>query len=117
MALLLGIVGIYGVVAYTVTQRRREIGIRVALGAARGQLERMFVGQGVRLALLGVICGSIAAVSAVRVLASLLFGTNPVDPATYCFVGLGLITAAALASYLPAHRAASVDPMVALRTE
>ena len=117
MALLLGVVGIYGVVAYAVTQRRREIGIRVALGAARGQLERMFVRQGVTLAVVGVVCGSIAAVSAVHVMSALLFGTDSVDPLTYICVGLGLVAAAGLASYLPAHRAATVDPMTALRAE
>jgi predicted permease len=115
MALLLGIVGIYGVIAYAVTQRRREIGIRAALGASRRELEAMFVRQGVMLALIGVACGLAAAAVLSRLMASLLFGTSPLDPMIYVLVTLGFASVSALASYLPARRATLVDPVRTLR--
>jgi putative ABC transport system permease protein len=115
MALLLGIVGIYGVIAYSVTQRRREIGIRAALGAPRRELEAMFVRHGVKLALAGVGCGLAGALALTRVMASLLFGTSPLDPTIYLLVSLGLVSIAALASYVPARRATLVDPVQTLR--
>ncbi len=117
MALLLGVVGIYGVLSYSVSQRTREIGIRMALGARKEELMRMFVAQGLRLALIGVACGLIAAVGLTRLMKSLLFEVKPVDPFTFVTVALGLILAAALASYLPALRATAVDPMEALRAD
>jgi putative ABC transport system permease protein len=117
MALLLGVVGIYGVISYSVSQRTREIGIRMALGARKDELMRMFVGQGLRLAVIGVACGLIAAAALTRLMKSLLFEVNPVDPVTFVSVALGLVLAAALASYLPALRATTVDPMEALRAE
>ena len=117
MALLLGIVGIYGVISYSVSQRTREIGIRMALGARKEELTRMFVGQGLRLALIGVACGLLAAVGLTRLMKSLLFEVNPLDPATFAAVALGLVLAASLASYLPALRATAVDPMEALRAD
>lgn len=117
MALLLGIVGIYGVIAYAVWQRTREIGIRTALGAPRRELEVMFVGHGVALALVGVICGLVGAALLTRLMAALLFGTSPFDPMIYVLVSLGLIAIAALASYVPAHRATLVDPVQILRGE
>ncbi len=117
MALLLGVVGIYGVISYSVSQRTREIGIRMALGARKEELTKMFVGQGLRLALIGVAFGLIAAAGLTRLMKSLLFEVNPLDPATFVAVALGLILAASLASYLPALRATAVDPMEALRTE
>jgi len=117
MALLLGLVGIYGVIAYTVTQRIREIGIRVALGAQPVELERMFIRQGMVLAVIGVGCGLAAAVGATGLMSSLLFGISPLDPMTYLVVSLVLIMAAAIASYVPAHRATTVHPVEALRTE
>jgi predicted permease len=117
MALLLGVVGIYGVISYSVSQRTREIGIRMALGARKEELTRMFVGQGLRLAMSGVACGLIAAVGLTRLMKSLLFEVNPLDPATFAAVALGLILAASLASYLPALRATAVDPMEALRAD
>lgn len=117
MALLLGIVGIYGVISYSVSQRRREIGIRLALGAQRRELERMFVGSGLRLTLIGSAVGVVAATGLTQLMRSLLFGTGPLDPVTYCLVPLILATAAALASYLPARRAGAVDPVEALRAE
>ena len=115
MALLLGVVGIYGVISYSVSQRTREIGIRMALGARKDELMRMFVGQGLRLALIGVACGLAAAAGLTRLMKSLLYEVKPLDPATFAIVALGLILAAALASFLPALRASTVDPMEALR--
>ena len=117
MALLLGVVGIYGVISYSVSQRTREIGIRMALGAKKEELMRMFVGQGLRLALVGVACGLVAAVGLTRLMKSLLFEVKPLDPLTFGVVALGLIFAAALASYLPALRATAVDPLEALRAD
>jgi putative ABC transport system permease protein len=115
MALLLGVVGIYGVISYSVSQRTREIGIRMALGARKEELMRMFVGQGLQLAAIGVVCGLVAAASLTRLIKSLLFEVNPIDPLTFAAVAVGLICAAGLASYLPALRATGVDPMEALR--
>ena len=117
MALILGIVGIYGVIAYAVTQRRREIGIRAALGASRHELEAMFVRHGVMLALAGVLCGLAGAATLTRLMASLLFGTSPLDPIIYALVSVGLAGLAALAAYVPARRAALVDPVLTLRGE
>ncbi|MGH9162485.1 MAG: ADOP family duplicated permease [Vicinamibacteraceae bacterium] len=117
MALLLGIVGIYGVIAYAVSQRTREIGIRVALGARHEQLKRMFVRHGLVLATMGVVCGLAGAALLTRLMDSLLFGISPLDPMTYIVVSLGLVAAAVLASYVPAHRATAVDPVKALRAE
>jgi hypothetical protein len=117
MALLIGLVGIYGVISYAVSQRRREIGIRVALGARERELMRMFIAQGFVLALVGVACGLAGAAALTRVLGSLLFGVNPLDPLTYAAVSLGLIAAASVASYIPALRAMGVDPVEALRAE
>jgi predicted permease len=117
MALLLGVIGIYGVLAYAVAQRTREIGVRAALGAPHGQLKAMFLRYGVLLAIAGVCIGMPAAVALTRLLSSLLFGVSPLDPLTYATVGLILVMAAAAASYVPARRAARVDPLVALRYE
>jgi len=117
MALLLGVAGVYGVIAYSVSQRTREIGIRIALGARRGEVTRLFVVHGLRLAGIGVVCGLGAAVSLTRLMSSLLFDVRAIDPLTYGAVGLGLAAAAALASYVPALQAATVDPVDALRAE
>jgi predicted permease len=117
MALLLGIVGIYGVISYSVTQRTREIGIRMALGAQHQDVRRMFVGHGFLLTSIGVACGLMAASALMHFMSSLLFEVNPIDPVTYCAVSIGLIAIAVLASYLPARRATAVDPSVALRAE
>jgi putative ABC transport system permease protein len=117
MALLLGIVGIYGVISYAVSQRTRELGIRIALGAPQGSLKAMVVRQGMLLAAIGVGMGLIAAAALSRVLASLLFGISPLDPLTYSAVSIVLLIAAAAASYLPAHRASNVNPLDALRAE
>jgi predicted permease len=117
MALLLGVAGIYGVISYAVSQRAREIGIRMALGARRAEVTRMFVGQGLRLASVGMVIGIGAAFALTRLMASLLFDVSAADPATYASVSLGLVSAAVLASYLPALRAATIDPADALRAE
>jgi predicted permease len=117
MALLLGVVGIYGVIAYSVSQRTREIGIRMALGAQQPTVTGMFVRHGLLLTGVGVACGLVAAVLLMRLMSSLLFNVNPVDPVTYGTVSLGLAATAWLASYLPSRRAATVDPVEALRAE
>jgi ABC-type antimicrobial peptide transport system permease subunit len=117
MALVLSVVGIYGVIAYAVSQRTREIGIRMALGAQPTGLKRMFVRHGLLLAGIGAALGMTAAAGLTRLMSSLLFRIAALDPATYAAVSVVLITAAALASYLPARRATSVDPGEALRVE
>jgi|HubBroStandDraft_6_1064221.scaffolds.fasta_scaffold59470_1 predicted permease len=117
MALLLGIVGIYGVIAYSVSQRTREIGIRMALGAQRQTLTSMFVRQGLLLTGIGVVCGLLAAFASMRLMSSLLFKVSAVDPITYGAMTLGVVAVAYLACYLPSRRAATVDPVEALRAE
>lgn len=117
MALLLGAVGLYGVIAYSVSQRTREIGIRIALGAQQKEVVAMFVRHGLLLAGIGVAFGLAAAFAAMRLMSSLLFHVSSMDPLTYILVTLGLIAAALLASYLPSRRAASVNPVEALRAE
>jgi putative ABC transport system permease protein len=117
MALVLGIVGTYGVIAYAVSQRTREIGIRMALGAEPARLQRMFVRQGLVLAGIGVVAGLAASSGATRLMKSLLFGINSLDPATFGAVALLLIGATAMASYFPARRATVVDPVETLRAE
>jgi predicted permease len=117
MALVLGVIGIYGVIAYVVSQRTREIGIRSALGAEPRQLAKMFLLQGLTLSGVGVVVGLVVAAALSRSLSSLLFGVEPLDPAAY-FIAIGVIlAAAALATYLPARRAAMIDPMETLRAE
>ncbi len=115
--LLLGIVGLYSVIAYSVAQRRKEIGIRMALGAQRDALVKMFVRKGLILTSLGVVCGLAAAAGLTRLMASLLFHVSPLDPMTYLAVTAILITTAILASYMPSRRAATVDPVETLRAE
>ena len=117
MALLLGVAGIYGVISYSVSQRSREIGIRIALGAQPGAVRKMFVRHGLVLAAAGVAIGLIGAAAAMRLLSSLLFAVSPLDPLTYAMVSAMLIGATVLASYLPAQRATAVDPITALRSE
>jgi putative ABC transport system permease protein len=117
VALTLGIVGIYGVIAYVATQRTREIGIRIALGAARRDVSRLFVRHGLVLAAIGIALGLTAAAGLTRVMSALLFGVSALDPATYAGVAVALGGTALLASYLPAIRAANVDPAEALRRE
>jgi len=117
MALLLGVAGIYGVISYSVSQRTREIGIRIALGAQGHAVTRMFVAHGLTLASVGVAIGLMAAFGIMRLMSSLLFEVSPVDPLTYAMVSLTLIAATVLASYVPAVRATAVDPIEALRSE
>ena len=117
MALVLGVVGIYGVIAYAVTQRTREIGIRMALGARPAALQHMFVLQGLRLAGIGALLGIAAAAALTRAMSALLFKTAALDPWTYALVSAVLLSAATLASYVPARRATAVNPVDALRTE
>jgi predicted permease len=117
MAFALGVAGLYGVISYSVAQRTREIGIRVAIGAQHSTVRRMFIAEGARLAAIGIAVGSVAALGLMRLMASLLFGVKPIDPLTYAGVAAALAAAAAMASYIPARRAMRVDPMVALRHE
>jgi predicted permease len=117
MALLLGVVGIYGVIACSVSQRRREIGIRMALGAQQPTLTGMFVRHGLFLTGIGVACGLVVAIIVMRLMSSLLFKVSSVDPVAYGAASLGLVATAFLASYLPSRRASAVDPVEALRAE
>jgi putative ABC transport system permease protein len=117
IGLVLVVIGIFSVIAYSVSLRTREIGIRMALGADRGNVLKLVVRQGFKLTLLGVGIGIAGALALTRFLSSLLYGVKPADPVTFIAVALLLATVALVASYIPARRAASVDPMVALRYE
>ena len=115
VALTLALVGLYALLAYAVSERRHEIGVRLALGAQRRDVFRLIVGEGMRLVVLGAACGLLAALATTRLLAGLLFGVAPTDPATFAAMALLLAATGLLASSLPARRAAAVDPLVALR--
>jgi putative ABC transport system permease protein len=117
LALLLAAVGLYGVMAYAVAGRTREIGIRMALGAGRGRVRRMILGEGLALAAAGTLAGLLTSAACMRLMQSLLYGISPTDPLTYAAVALFLTAVALLACYVPARRATKVDPMVALRYE
>ena len=117
MAVLLGSVGIYGVVSYVVSQRTREIGVRMALGAGRARVGRMVVGGAMLIAAVGVAAGLIVAIALTRLMNTVLYGVTATDPATFVTVVVVLLGVTALASYLPARRAASIHPTEALRHE
>jgi putative ABC transport system permease protein len=117
MALLLGVVGIYGVISYSITRRTREIGIRIALGASQEKVRAMFLRQGLLLAGLGVAAGIAAAVPLTRLMSALLYEVSPLDPMTYGGVSLAIVAACQLATYIPARRATRVEPVEALRVE
>jgi putative ABC transport system permease protein len=117
MSLVLGVVGIYGMISYSVSQRSREMGIRIALGARSEDVTGLFVRHGLLVSAIGTLCGLSAAFALTRLMKSMLFEVSPADPATYVMASGALIVAAALASYLPARRAARVDPVEALRAE
>lgn len=117
IALLLGVVGLYGVIAYSASQRTREIGIRIALGAQRNAITAMFVRQGLVLAGVGIACGMLLAFASTQLLKSLLFHVSPLDPVTYALACIALCGAALLASYVPSRKTAAVNPVDALRAE
>ena len=117
LALLLGAIGLYGVLSYVVAERRREIGVRMALGATANAVRRMVVSQGVRVVLVGVGIGIVVALASTRLLGTLLYEVKAVDPLVFAAMALAMIAIGALASYVPAHRASSVNPIESLRSE
>ena len=117
MAMLIGIVGIYGVISYSVSQRTREIGIRMALGARRPELTTMFIRQGVEFAVIGLALGLATAAGLSRLMSSMLFGVTGTDPLTYVAVSAGLAAITLVATYIPSRRAARMDPVAALRSD
>jgi putative ABC transport system permease protein len=117
LALLLAALGIYGVISYSVSQRTRELGIRIALGATQERVVRLVLGQGVSLTLLGVVAGLVGAYWLMHLLAAALFGVEATDGITFIGVAVVLAGVASLASYVPARRAAKVDPVIAMRAD
>ncbi len=117
LALVLAVTGVYGVLAYSVSQRTHEVGIRMALGAGRRDVLRLFMGQGMRLVLLGLVIGLGGAFALTRLMSSLLFGVSSTDAATFVLVAVGLMLVGVFACYLPVRRATRVDPLIALRYE
>ena len=117
MALLLAAVGIYGVISYAVTQRTKEIGVRMALGADRDQVLKLIVRRGVVLAISGVVLGLVSSLALTRLLRGLLYGIGTLDPATLATTALFLILVATVASYIPARKATRIEPTVTLRAD
>jgi putative ABC transport system permease protein len=117
LALVLAMAGLYGVLTYAVAQRTREIGIRAALGSSRGQLVGLVGGEGMRLVLLGVVVGLAAGAAVTRLMVSMLFGVSPLDPIIWTSAAVLIVVVGAIASVLPAERAARVDPAIAMQTE
>jgi putative ABC transport system permease protein len=117
IALVLASIGVYGVLSYSVSQRTQEIGVRVALGAARRDVLRLVIGQGLKLAGAGIFVGIVGAYFVTPVIRTILFNVTPTDPLSFTWVATFLLIVSALASYVPARRALAVDPIVALRNE
>jgi putative ABC transport system permease protein len=117
VALILASIGLYGVMSFMVTQRARELGVRVALGASTREVLTMVLGQGVKLAGIGVAIGLVASLLLTRLMAKMVFSVSTTDPITFIAISVTLITVALVASYLPARRATKADPIVALRAE
>jgi ABC-type antimicrobial peptide transport system permease subunit len=117
VALLLAALGVYGIVAYSVSQRTREFGIRVALGARPAQIIGMVVSQNLRIVAIGLVVGLAAAIPATRLMRGLLFQVGPNDPATFAAIGVMLAAVAIVASYVPARRGTQIDPVVTLKSE
>jgi ABC-type antimicrobial peptide transport system permease subunit len=117
LALILGAVGLYGMLAYVVAERRREIGVRMALGATTGAVRRMVVAQGAKLVVIGAVIGVAAALASTRALGTLLYGVKAVDPVVFVMMSAMLIGIGVLASYLPARRASRTDPIESLRSD
>jgi ABC-type antimicrobial peptide transport system permease subunit len=115
LGVTLAALGIYGVISYSVTQKTQEIGVRMALGATSGRVQRDILTNTLRLALAGIFLGTIASLVTARLIAALLYATSPHDPVTYAWMALALVVVAAVSGYLPARRASRIDPMVALR--
>jgi ABC-type antimicrobial peptide transport system permease subunit len=117
LALLVATIGIYGVLSASVSQRTRELGVRIALGATKSNVRRLIVGQGLKLVLSGLVIGLVSALALKRVIGKLLFGVSPTDPRTFLVIALLMIAVALLACWIPARRATKVDPLSALRSE